>query len=169
MASDVPVKYLRPLVDWRDELGLHRLRADLIGGDLDAWWYDHYTGEYHQIPRAHWQQERAVERAIESGWPIGMGRLCEIHAVRPADWPAPQVSDSPGRRPDQVSAKDRAWGLAKDILENDDARARLPKGRGRLSRLAEFVQDKLRDYKTDSIRRMIGPSLREWESKNPDK
>jgi hypothetical protein len=103
MAS-VPVKDLRPLADWRDELGLDRLRADLIDGDLDACWYDHATGEFHQIPRAHWQREKAVEHAIGWGWRIGGdlfssgGRLCAIHAARPAkhaggrkpkyDWPS---------------------------------------------------------------------------------
>ena len=86
MTRDVPIKDLRPLAAWRDELGLDRLKADLINGDLDAWWYDHDTGEYHQIPRAHWQREKVVERAIGWGWVIGglfsPGRRCAIHAAR---------------------------------------------------------------------------------------
>jgi hypothetical protein len=161
MAS-VPVKDLRPLADWRDELGLDRLRADLIDGDLDACWYDHATGEFHQIPRAYWRRNKAVEHAIGWGWLIGGGlfsfsssvRSCEIYAARPAK---------------HAGGKDGAWGLAEDILENDDARARLPKRRGRLSELAKLIQAKLPDYEVDSIRRMIGPSLREWEERNPDK
>jgi len=89
MASDVPVRDLRPLADWRDESGLDRLTAELIGGDLDAWWYDDATGEYHQIPRAHWRQQKAVVHAIAWGWPIGglfslsaPVRLCAIYAAR---------------------------------------------------------------------------------------
>jgi hypothetical protein len=94
MTSDVPVKDLRPLEDWRDELGLDRLRADLINGELDAWWHDHTTGEWHQIERAHWQKKIggrcAVKHASGWGWLLGGGpfssgvRLCAIHAARPA-------------------------------------------------------------------------------------
>jgi hypothetical protein len=103
MASDVPVKDLRdlrPLANWRDELGLDRLRADLINGDLDAWWQHYTTGDYRRIPRAHWQQKRAVEHALGWGWSIGGGlfspdvpfRSCAIHAAR-------RVKRAGGRKP----------------------------------------------------------------------
>ena len=100
MTSDVPVKELRPLADWRDELGLDRLRADLIDGDLDAWWQHYATGEWHQIPRAHWQREKTVEDAIGWGWPVGGGLFsrdhhwCAIHAARPRPSATPTVTDS---------------------------------------------------------------------------
>jgi len=83
---------LRPVVEWHDELGLPRLRTDLINGNLVARGYDPLGGEWLQIPQAHWQQERAVERAVGGcGWPIGGGlfspdvpfRLCAIYAARP--------------------------------------------------------------------------------------
>jgi hypothetical protein len=84
----------RSLADWRDELGLDRLIADLVDGDLDACWYDHGTGEFHEIPRLHWQPEHAlnqVKRAIGWGWRIKRddGGLfqwdhCKIYAARSA-------------------------------------------------------------------------------------
>jgi hypothetical protein len=94
----VPVKDLRPLADWRDELGLDRLTADLINGDLDAYHDDPLTGEYHPIPRAHWEGEKAVVHAIAHGWPIGGGlffpdipfRVCAIHAARPGSSKRPK-------------------------------------------------------------------------------
>ena len=44
-AGSVPVKDLRPPADWHDELGLDRQRADLINGDLVAWWQCERIGE----------------------------------------------------------------------------------------------------------------------------
>src|SRR5262245_4986559 len=101
MASDVPVKDLRPLAEWRDELGLDRLVANLIDGDLDAWWYDHATAEFHQIPQVHGQREiqwwegylspqgqirGRVEVASERGWSVKREGesldLCTIYAAR---------------------------------------------------------------------------------------
>jgi hypothetical protein len=109
MASTAPVKELRSLADWRDELGLDRLRADLINGDLDAWWQRYETGEWHQIPRAHWRQERAVEVAVEewgmgSGWAFGpfSSDLVRLWAARPLPSrvaePASEPSSSEQRR-----------------------------------------------------------------------
>jgi hypothetical protein len=101
MASGVPVKDLRPLADWRNELGLDRLTTDLTDGDLDTWWYDHATGKWHRIPREHWRQENAVEHAIGWGWRIGGGlfssdvvRLCAIYAARPGPSATPTATDS---------------------------------------------------------------------------
>jgi hypothetical protein len=71
MASDVPDRDLRFLADWHDELGLDRLRAGLIDGTLVAWWRHYSTGKYHEIPRADWQKERAVELAVGWGWQLG--------------------------------------------------------------------------------------------------
>ena|SRR5262249_60648940 len=106
MASDVPVKELRPLADWRDQLGLDRLRADLINGDLDAWYYDPLTGQWHQIPRAHWQGKVAGKDALEHalGWGWGIGgsifspgvpfRACPLRAARPVLSATPTATDS---------------------------------------------------------------------------
>jgi hypothetical protein len=72
MASAVPVKDLRRLAAWADELGFDRLKADLIDGDLVAWWQHPTTGEWHEIPRAYWEEEGAVKRAAGGwGWPLG--------------------------------------------------------------------------------------------------
>jgi hypothetical protein len=106
MASDVPGKDLRPLADWRAELGLVRLKADLINRDLDAWYYDPLTGQWHQIPRRHWQGKvagrDALEHALGWGWPIGGGlsapdihiRSCAIHAARPGPSVTPTATEA---------------------------------------------------------------------------
>jgi hypothetical protein len=108
MASDIPVRDLRPLADWRDELGLDRLRADLIDGGLDACWYDHATGDYHPIPRVHWREKKAVEHALGWGWPLGDmfssdTRLCTIYAWRPVPpaTPAVDINTPPDHDHDQ--------------------------------------------------------------------
>jgi hypothetical protein len=89
--ADIPVT-ARALKDWRDELGLDRLRANLISGDLEAGWYDHTTGEYHLILHAHWAGKvagkDALEHALKWGWPIGgmfspNVRVCAIYAWQP--------------------------------------------------------------------------------------
>jgi hypothetical protein len=73
----------------------------------------------------------------------------------------------PGPKPGRTPAADRAWEVAEAILNSSQ---RPPKGRGRLTRLAELVHARLAEnYKVDTVRKMIGPSLRDWEDKNPDK
>jgi len=101
--GSVPVKELRLLADWRDELGLDRLRADLIDGTLVAWWQHWETGEWHQIPRAHWQGKvagrDALEHALGWGWGIGGGfpfssqefHPCALRAARPGPSKRPQL------------------------------------------------------------------------------
>ena len=97
-AGSVPVKDLRLPADWRDELGLDRQRADLINGDLGAWWQHYATGEYHEIPRAYWRGERAVEFA-NGGWGwLLLGGLfssegshsCAIYMAPPPGWSGPK-------------------------------------------------------------------------------
>jgi hypothetical protein len=168
LASDVPVKDLRPLAEWRDELGLDRLRANLIDGDLDAWWYDHATGEFHQIPRTHWQKEN-VQLAIAWGWFIGGGlfsrdnRWCVIHAAR-------RVKHAGGRKPGQETGKTLIMAAARNILD-DEAAQRPPRGHGRLTRLTELVKKTPagKQYALNTIEGYIRPVLREWEEKNPGK
>jgi hypothetical protein len=93
MASDVPVKELRPLNDWLGELGLDRLRADLINGDLDAWWQDGLTGEWRQIPRASWRQKGAVEEEHPSGpYPPFFGRVWASWSSSSKQEPTPSKS-----------------------------------------------------------------------------
>jgi hypothetical protein len=77
----------------------------------------------------------------------------------------------PGPKAGAVSIKDLAWEIALRIL-NDEAQ-RPPRGHGRLATLAGMVNVGLtrhgHQYKDDSVRKMIGPSLRDWEAKNPQK
>ena len=77
----------------------------------------------------------------------------------------------PGPKAGAVSIKDLAWEIALRIL-NDEAQ-RPPRGYGRLTTLAGMVNVGLtrhgHQYKDDSVRKMIGPSLRDWEAKNPQK
>jgi hypothetical protein len=72
MASDIPVKDLRRIRDWHADLGLVRVTAELRDGTLVAWWQHPTTGEYHEIPRAYWEQEGTVKSAVAGcGWPLG--------------------------------------------------------------------------------------------------
>ena len=114
-AGSVPVKDLRPPADWHDELGLDRQRADLINGDLIAWWQHYATGEYHEIPRAYWRGERAVEFANGGwGWPLGGGLFsseehhrCAIYMARPGP--------SKGAKQGTASQPNRAGSGAKEL------------------------------------------------------
>jgi hypothetical protein len=79
---------------------LDRLRADLIAGELDAWWQHYANGDWHQIPPAHWRGEGVLESGIKQGWIVGGGmwsmfaglpgvpsseeaHFCRIYAARP--------------------------------------------------------------------------------------
>jgi hypothetical protein len=68
------------------------------------------------------------------------------------------------------SIKGLACEIALRILEDEAQRP--PRGRGRLTKLAGLVNAELAGhphrYQPDSIRRSIGPSVREWEKKHPD-
>ena len=69
-----------------------------------------------------------------------------------------------------TSGKQLAWQIALEIL-SDDAR-RPARGQGRLMALARLINVELarrgHRYQDDSIRKLIQPSLREWEDKHPD-
>lgn len=77
----------------------------------------------------------------------------------------------PGPKPSQQSPKDLACNIALDILANDERRPK--RGYRRLIAIARLVNDDARfkghSYESDSVRKMIGPAVREWEAKNPDK
>jgi hypothetical protein len=104
VADKVPLWELRPLADWCAELGFDRLRADLISGAMGAWFQPPLTSEWHPIPRAHWEHESAVERAVNGrGWLLGVSQFsvrlsfktvsvpeCIIRAARPL---SPEVSE----------------------------------------------------------------------------
>lgn len=87
--------------------------------------------------------------------------------------PAVTVTEQrrPGPKPSQQSPKDLACNIALDILANDERRPQ--RGYGRLIAIARLVNDDARfkghSYEFDSVRKMIGPAVREWEAKNPDK
>ena len=82
---------------------------------------------------------------------------------------AQEAAARPGPKPGEKSGKQRAWEIAELILKSAEAPQ---KGHGRLSTLArpdlEFLLDG-RKYEADSIRKLIGSSLREWEGKTPNK
>jgi hypothetical protein len=76
---------------------------------------------------------------------------------------------APGPKGGEMKVAELAWRIALHILEEGERRP--ARGRGRLTQLARLVNDEL-DKKghvrqADSIRKAIGPSLREWETKNP--
>jgi hypothetical protein len=74
----------------------------------------------------------------------------------------------PGPKDGEQSVKDLACEAALQIL--DDEEQRLELGHGRLTTLAGIVNARLgHRYKDDSIRKMIGPSVRDWEIRNPQK
>jgi hypothetical protein len=82
-----------------------------------------------------------------------------------ADWVKKR---RPGRKAGAISVKDLACKLVLRIL--DDEAQRPPRGRGRLTTLAGMVNADLvrhgHHYKDDSVRKMIAPSVRDWEKKH---
>jgi hypothetical protein len=126
-----------------------------------------------------------------TAWPLPPSRLRDI-TVSAAQidelWPAPIATSHPADDPSfAVSAANApeagrpgpkgkqkiaklAWQIALEILA-DNAR-RPPPGYGRCISLARGVNAELtkqgHQYQADSIRKMIGPSLREWEGRHPD-
>jgi hypothetical protein len=73
----------------------------------------------------------------------------------------------PGRKAGAISVKDLACKLALRVL--DDETQRPPRGRGRLMTLARMANADLvqlgQKYEDDSVRKMIAPSVRDWEKK----
>jgi hypothetical protein len=82
-----------------------------------------------------------------------------------------EPAQRPGPKAGETTPKDLACETAVQILDDDDRRP--PRGYGRLIKLARLVNTELRtrghQYQDDSIRRMIGPTLREWEAAHPTK
>jgi hypothetical protein len=94
-----------------------------------------------------------VRRRGDTGRMIG-----DLYAAAEQERPQPQGSD--------LAAK--SWPIALQILKDDEVRP--PRGYGRLMKISRLVNAKLQErYKDDSVRRAIGPSVREWESRNPRK
>ena len=69
--GSVPVNDRKRLAEWIDQLGLDRVTTDLIAGRLNAWWYDHETGEFHPLPREHWENAEQVRHAANWGHGVG--------------------------------------------------------------------------------------------------
>ena len=74
----------------------------------------------------------------------------------------------PGRKAGAITVKDLACKIALRIL--DDEAQRPPQGYGRQATLASIVNAELvrhgHRYKDDSVRKMIVPSVRDWEEKH---
>jgi len=82
----------------------------------------------------------------------------------------PPYAITPGPKGGEKSVGQIAWQLAEEILNS----GRGPKrGYGRVTALAHMVNIKLAEHgpkrQDDSIRKSIGPSLRDWQAKNPYK
>jgi hypothetical protein len=81
------------------------------------------------------------------------------------------MADRPGPKAGEKSPKDLACDIARQILDDEKKRPKL--GYGRRITLARMVNDELARlgyrYANDSVRKMIGLSLEEWEAKNPQK
>jgi hypothetical protein len=125
-AGSVPVDHLKPLAEWIDELGLDRVTTDLIAGRLNACWYDHETGEFHSIPRVHWQNAKQIKHAVGWGW-LGKrddGRFfphdgCKIFAAEAqAPVPASQPIKRAGGRPKKYDWERAAIHVCKYIFDN---------------------------------------------------
>jgi hypothetical protein len=145
VAIEVPVKELRPIEDWCAELGLDRLHADLFSGDLDAYWQHYATGEWHLIPRAHWQQKSAVESAVDGfewrlrgRWPGDLDHVCPIHAAR-------RVKHAGGKTPEYD------WDAAYNEMRNYTRVHGLPKKKAPLvSHIRDWFGDR-NEYPADSL------------------
>jgi hypothetical protein len=86
-------------------------------------------------------------------------------------WPA--LSSMPfhsGPKGGEKSVDREAWEIAERIL--GDGTTRPPRGHGRLAKLARLVNAELLkrgiERQDDSIRKSIGPGLREWEKQHPE-
>jgi hypothetical protein len=76
---------------------------------------------------------------------------------------------APGPKGGETSIGRAAWSIAERILAGNE---RPKRGHGRLAKLARLVADELeragQRRQPDSICKVIGPSLREWEAKHPE-
>jgi hypothetical protein len=75
-----------------------------------------------------------------------------------------------GPKEGEQSIKNVAWEIAVQILDDD---RRLQPGYGRQIKIARLVNTELRargyEYEVDSIRKIIGRSVRDWEAAHPRK
>ncbi len=109
-----------------------------------------------------------VRYAISAGWDLPAA-LAEL-APRDDHQPQSELRPEPGPKGGEQSVNQLAWEIASKILDSPDRPARR---HGRLIALARKVNIKLASQgynrQDESIRKAIGPSLREWETANPDK
>lgn len=129
-----------------------------------------YLGDQALKDRRHIHLRREVLASLEA---VGQ-RVDEAEAIRdhmlklaknqPPPPPPAAVEDA--SKPDRRATADRAWEIAKGILSSAEAP---PRGRGRLTALARLVATRLPGSDSDTIRKYISPSLRDWEAKNLDR
>jgi hypothetical protein len=81
------------------------------------------------------------------------------------------IPQAPGPKPGHETAKRLVDDAVRTILESDAERP--PKGHGRIVSLARIIQERLASegprYKLNSIEKMIRPTVKQWEERNPDK
>jgi hypothetical protein len=166
---------LRPLAAVRDEIGVAKLREELLASRIAAHGRDRY-GHYHPIPAEYWLpsdiSDRTLQRSGQWHHPVAKSRqllgfglplVCDVFV-------APNELHAPGRRPGSLSPKDQFCREALAILDNDAERPR--KGYGRLIAIARSVLERLGSkykYNLNSIEKNIRGTVREWEEKHPDK
>jgi hypothetical protein len=97
-----------------------------------------------------------------------------VHLYRPAlvfelEAAGFAMPEEDGPRPQGGDLAARAWPIALQILEDDAQHP--PRGYGGLTALARLVNAELtrsgHRYQDDSVRKAIGRSVREWESRHP--
>ena len=102
-------------------------------------------------------------------------RFLELQAEREAQAAAPPQRQTenphPGPKPGEKSPKELACQIALEVL--DDKEKRPKRGYGWRTKIARLVNAELASrgskYRDDSVRRIIYPTIKEWEIENPDK
>jgi hypothetical protein len=115
-----------------------------------------------------------IRRRGDTGWLIGKLLARYPTANDAAHGAAPlgeTLKPGPGPKGGEQSVNQLAWEIAEQFLNCPVQRPAA--GRGRLMTLARMVNHELENQghkrQDDSIRKAIGPSLRDWEAGNPAK
>jgi hypothetical protein len=154
-----------------------RTRVSFWGDEITA----HYSGEQDRRsilgPRSNLESANGVTWSYgyrAPDWTMGF-RSVRVHwreLVKALEEAGCRLRKRrPGPKDGKQSVKDLACKIALQVLNDEAQRPKL--GYGRLTTLAGIVNAKLarlgHQYKGDSVGKMIRPTVREWEARNPHK